>query len=342
MSNSELTLAIIGCGDFLRWQLPSLHASRRVRVAALYDLDAARAARFAGPLSATVAPSLDAIYEDPRIDAVALFVPPWVRRAAVEQAAAAGKHILTTKPLAPDAADGSFIEAAVQGAGVRAAVLYGRTEDAAVATLAHLFRERTFGRLVLYKQDWIHHYPAWNDWALDPSKNGGPFMDAMIHNLNTARHLMDRPATHATFFSDRLAHPDLPCADTESLKIDFADGGTAHLFITWAADLAVYSLDGNDREHHDHHFLVTDHGWHLSRARHDGREVIRASRLGETRFLPLRQTGFNAYDAFADVVLKGAELPPELVSLRMAAEDIRIIRRAEAQVGRRVALELTD
>jgi hypothetical protein len=80
---------------------------------------------------------------------------------------------------------------------------------------------------------YLHHDPQWNTWALDRDKNGGPFMDAMVHNLNIARYLMGRPMTACTFFSDSHAH-QLPCADTEAMKCDFADNG-ATLFDAFAA-----------------------------------------------------------------------------------------------------------
>lgn len=341
-SSAPLQLAVVGCGDFLRWQLPQLQSATATRVRTLFDLDPSRAARFAGPLGAAVTTNLDDIYADPAIDLVALFVPPWARRDALVRAAAAGKHVITTKPFGPDVASCAAMIDAVEAAGVQAAVIYNRTGDDTINTLKHLFDHGELGRLSLYKQDWVHHYPAWNTWALDPARNGGPFMDAMIHNLNTARFLMGRPATRATFFSDNHAHPDLACRDTEFMKLDFAAGGAAHLFITWAADLAVYSLDGNDREHHDHTFMVTDRGWHLRRTRHHDRDALEATRHGETRLLPLRRAGFNPYDAFAATVRGETPLATDLVSLRMAAEDIALIRGAEAQPGQRHPVSLAS
>jgi len=35
------------------------------------------------------------------------------------------------------------------------------------------------------------------------------------------------------------------------MKLDFTENDAAHLFITWAADLALYCEEGNDREHID-------------------------------------------------------------------------------------------
>ena len=82
-------------------------------------------------------------------------------------------------------------------------------------------------------------------------------MDAMLHNLNAARYLMGRRVVGRAFFSDDHTH-SLACDDTQFLKVDFEQGASAHLFITWAAELAVYDSAKNDREHIDQCFMVTD------------------------------------------------------------------------------------
>jgi len=326
-----MQIGILGCGDFLRWQASSIGRSSRVAVRSLFDPDHARAERFASQLGGRAVGNEDEIFQDPEIDTVCLFVPPWVRRGVVEKAARAGKHILTTKPLAPTVADCEAIARTI-GDTVRCGVIYRRTECAMVETAKSIFEGGELGRLALYRQDWLHHYPQWNRWALDPAKNGGPFMDAMIHNLNIARYLMGRPVETATFTSDRLSHPNLTCADTESMRLKFAQGGVADLFITWAADLAVHSTDGNNREHIDIMYMITDHGWRLTEGKDDeGRGALIASRAGETRVFPYVGIEVSVYDRFAASVADGAPLPRDLPGVAEAAEDIALVRAGAAE-----------
>lgn len=318
-------IGIFGSGDFLRWQRPELLRSNSVSVAAIYDPDAARAKNWAEVLGASVAKSEDEIFGDRTIDIVLLFVPPWIRRPLIEKAADAGKHILATKPLGASIEDCNQIISAV-GDRVRAGVIYGRTQDAQVETLKDILEEGSFGKLALHRQDWIHAYPKWNSWATDTEKNGGPFMDAMIHNMNTCHYLMGREASQAVFFSDNLSHPDLKCADTESLKIDFGPGRTAFLFITWAADLATHDTNGNNREHIDVCYFVTDKGWRLTKESKDGKPFIRASREGVDEWVEVKPPGASIYDSFTAAIDGGTPLPRTLASLADAARDIRIIR----------------
>jgi predicted dehydrogenase len=229
--STPLRLGIIGCGDFLRWMAPALKQSARTRVTALFDCARPRAEQYARDLGGRIAASANEIITAADIDAVCLFVPPWVRKDLWLQTAAARKHILATKPLAASADDSAAMAKAA--AGLVAGVIYRRTGNDVIETYKRIFERGDVGKLALYKQDWLHHYPQWNTWALDRDKNGGPFMDAMVHNLNIARYLMGRPMTACTFFSDSHAH-QLPCADTEAMKCDFADNGAA-LFDAFAA-----------------------------------------------------------------------------------------------------------
>jgi predicted dehydrogenase len=330
----KMQLGVIGCGDFLRCMARDFKESKRVAIKALYDPAKERAGKHAEDLGGQVAASADAIFADPAIETVCLFVPPWLRTDLWVKAAQAGKHVLATKPIASNAADCGRILAS--GAKSRGGVIYGRTGDGWSVAMKRVLDSGEIGKLALYRHDWVHHYPQWNTWALDPSKNGGPFMDAMIHNLQQARFLMGRPMTTATFFSEKLAHPTLTCADTESLKAGFADNGSALIFITWAADLAVPSTEGNYREHFDIFYLVTDQGWRVTREQN----TIVASRAGEKKTWPAADLGGTICDRFAAAVRSGAPFPEDIVSVEMAAGDIRLLRTLEKQPGVCVNVEL--
>ena len=322
MTTSPMRLGILGCGDFLRWNEAALRASTQTVVAAVYDPDAARSQTWATILGARVGASAEEVITAADVDIVCLFVPPWLRTQPLILAAHSGKAIITTKPLAPNPQDCQRMIGAVAAAQVACGVIYNRTRSPAIETIRAVLDSGDVGSLALFKQDWIHAYPRWNAWATDPQRNGGPFMDAMIHNLNAARYLMGRPATALTFFSDRLNRSQvLPCADTEAMKLDFTDGGCAHLFITWAADLATFTTAGNDREHIDIWYLVTDTGWRLTVS---GTELV-GSRRGETRRWPLKPMATTIYDDVARA-LRGGPWPRDLPTLAEAALDISLIR----------------
>jgi predicted dehydrogenase len=330
---SRRKIGIIGCGDFLRWQEAAIRASQGCVVSMVFDLDPEKAAQWAVSFEAVAARSAEEVMASGDVDVILLFVPPWIRKDLLMKAAGRHKAILTTKPLAPTFADCEAMLAACDE--TMCGVIYNRTENAEIEALRRVLQEGRYGRLALYKQDWIHHFPQWNDWATDPDRNGGPFMDAMIHNLNIARHLMGSDVMGGFFASNNHAQ-SLRCRDTEFMKVDFEGGGAAHLFITWAADLKVFGTEGNFREHIEQLFMVTDQGWLITKAAVQDRAPVGGDpnaggwlfrRDGETVRVPPVPVP-NVYDAFITHWEGRGPWPDTLVSLKEAAEDIRIIRAA--------------
>lgn len=325
-------IAILGCGDYLRWEHENIRRSKRVRVKLLYDPATERAEHYAEFFDARVAPSSDAIFADEEVSVVLIFTPPHVRKDLVKQAVKSGKHIITVKPLAPTLEEATGIVMSVREP-LNCAVFYRRTGNAQIETLKKVFDSGEIGRLALFREDWLHHYPTWNRWALEPEKNGGPFMDAMIHNLNIARYLASCEAGSVCFFSDSLAH-DLPCSDTDCMKVNFKDGAAAYLFITWAADLEIYDPSKNDREHIDIFYMVSDQGWHVTL---EGNEV-RATREGKVKTWPVEPLARTPYDDFVEALESGTEQPCSLVD---AWRDIAILEQGMRQPGRTVGLDIT-
>lgn len=296
---------LLGCGDFTRIQTPILTRSERVRVAAVYDPNPEAAQVASQRLGATVAPSSDAILDDPAIDIALVFTPPFTRRALVERAVAGGKRIITTKPLAPNLEDARAICDATKDG--RCLVIYKRTGDAQVHTLAKVLASGELGALKLYKHDWIHHFPYWAPWAIDPAKNGGPLVDALIHNVNTARFLAASEVVGFGYHGYRLAQT-FAIPDTELLVLDFASGATAHLSISWAADLAIYDRKANDRERINVNFVVTDDRYLLRFETREGRPMLCATRDGEVRLYPVEAPPLTLYDRYVGDLEAGRPL----------------------------------
>ena len=311
---------LIGCGDYLRWEIEALTISKNLNVKYTFDLDKTKAEKRAKELSAIVVDSDDRIFNDPEIDIVLIFTPPWVRLPIFEKAVEHHKHIITTKPLAANYSDAQKLYNLVKGK-VECAVFYGRSGNSGVEMLKKIFDSGEVGQLALYKEDWFHHYPTWNDWATDPEKNGGPFMDAMIHNLNKSRYLINSDIKSFDFFSDNHAQ-QLKCNDTEYMKVNFENGAASHLFITWAADLDIYAHDGNDREHYGITHMITDKGWYIEEIEKEGVPYIKAHKEGEVKTWKVEPLAMTHYD---DAVFAIENKQTQNSNLEMALEDIRIV-----------------
>src|ERR1035437_3838467 len=101
-----LNIAIIGCGVIAQYHLRAVAKLTTARVAAVCDVrtDVAQktAAEFAIPRWTASAAEL---FADPSIDAVILALPANLRTALALEAFQHGKHVLTEKPVAMNAAE---------------------------------------------------------------------------------------------------------------------------------------------------------------------------------------------------------------------------------------------
>lgn len=303
----QLKAGLIGCGDYLRWEIDELKSTQYCKVKSTFDLDSAKSERIAGIIGASAVASADDIFNDPEIKIVLIFTPPWVRKELFKKAVDNGKHILTTKPFGSNLNDAKELLSIVDGK-VNCSVFYGRSGNAGVAQLKKVFESGEIGKLSIYKEDWLHHYPVWNNWATDPEKNGGPFMDAMVHNLNKSRFLIGDEVADITYISENHSQ-SLKCNDTESMKIDFKNGASSYLFITWAADLEVFDPTGNDRVHIAPVHMITDKGWYVTEEEIDGKAVIKAVKEKEVKTWPVESPALGKYDEFAVNLQEGKPQP---------------------------------
>ncbi|MCF8362722.1 MAG: Gfo/Idh/MocA family oxidoreductase [Prolixibacteraceae bacterium] len=319
----ELKAGLIGCGDFLRWETDDLISSKFCKVKSTYDLDIEKSKSIANKIGAKAVTNVDEIFNDPEIKIVLIFTPPWVRKSYFEKAAKNSQHIITTKPFGSNLELAEELYATVKNK-VNCAVFYGRSGNASVEQLKKVFDSDDIGKLSLYKEDWLHHYPVWNDWATDPDKNGGPFMDAMVHNLNKSRFLIGSEVETIDFISENHAQ-SLKCNDTEFMKLTFKNGASSYLFITWAADLEVFDPTGNDRVHFGILHMITDKGWYVTEEEHEGMAIIKAVKENQVKTWSVKIPELNKYDEFS---LNLQKRKPQRYDVTDAIKDMRIIDKA--------------
>jgi predicted dehydrogenase len=320
----KMRAGIIGCGDYLRRQIETIRKSRRIAIKSVYDIDAEKTQRYARMCNAEGTSSSETILSDKEIDILLLFTPPWARKDYFLKAVEAGKHVIMPKPLAVELDEATAMIDAVRDR-VHCAVFYRRTGSALYETLKQIFTSGEIGKLSLYVEQWLHHFPQWNNWATDPEKNRGPFMDAMIHTLNIARYLIEGEVTSLCFFTDNHAQL-LRCNDTEFLKANFSGGGAAHLLISWAADLEVYDPKLNEREFILSYQMITDQGWYVREASGGhGAGIIEARKEKTSKTWPLLDLRTTAYDEFVQTVEQGGQ---QRFGLKDAWKDLKILTEA--------------
>ncbi|WP_084709697.1 Gfo/Idh/MocA family protein [Rubrobacter aplysinae] len=199
MAGSTQTLGwgIAGCGWVARdFVAPAVTEARNADPVALLDPSP-------GALSATgkLAPQasrhtdLGEFLSGPGLDAVYVATPNHLHREIVEAAAAAGKHVLCEKPLAPALPDAEAMAAACRRAGVVLSTAFDQRFHAAHRRLRRLVSEGALGTVCSVR---IHYAcwlpPEWSEdnWRADPGRaGGGALTDLAPHGLDLVQYLLD-------------------------------------------------------------------------------------------------------------------------------------------------------
>ncbi|MBS2966152.1 Gfo/Idh/MocA family oxidoreductase [Actinocrinis puniceicyclus] len=119
MTGAPVGVAIVGAGVISGAYLKNLTAFPDVRVLAIADLDAERAAAVAAQHGVPVSGGLEAVLAVPEVEVVVNLTTPAAHTAVAHAALNAGKHVYGEKPLALDPASGARLLAEAQAAGLR-------------------------------------------------------------------------------------------------------------------------------------------------------------------------------------------------------------------------------
>jgi predicted dehydrogenase len=186
--------AVVGLGHIAGYFIDALASSPTCAVAALISGDAAKAQSLAAkrgiPHSGTYQ-DFEAVLSQPGVDAVYLALPVSLHREFTERAAAAGKHVLCEKPMAPTSADARAMIAACRAANVLLSIAYRCPHHARHRELRDLLRSGKLGALNALRIESGFGFALHPGWRDNPAQaGGGSLFDVGIYPLNTARFLL--------------------------------------------------------------------------------------------------------------------------------------------------------
>ena len=184
--------AVIGLGHIATYFLDALEGSRTAVTSALVSGDPAKAAslarKYSVPSTYTYA-DFDRIVDNPAVDAVYLALPVSQHREFTERAAAAGKHVLCEKPMAPNSADARAMIAACANAGVLLSIAYRCPHSFGHRRLRELVRSGVLGNNLRIESGFgFVLNPGWRDRP--ELAGGGSLYDVGIYPLNASRFLL--------------------------------------------------------------------------------------------------------------------------------------------------------
>ena len=177
-----------------------------------------------------------AMLEMEEIDLVVLGLPNDLHCEATEAAAAAGKHVVVEKPMAPSLEQCDRMIAACDRAGVKLMYAEELCFAPKYVRLKQLVDEGALGTIYLVKQSEKHDGPH-AAWFWDVARSGGGVMlDMGCHGIEFARWMLGKPAITGVYCDLKTAvHTGKTRGDDSGLLvIDFAGGATAYIEESWA------------------------------------------------------------------------------------------------------------
>lgn len=176
-------IGLVGAGAYGEFCLAAFAGVPEIRIAAVCDMDAARAERFAAQYGAHDYTALDDMLRDPAVEIVALNTPPFLHAEQGLAALAANKHLFCEKPLALTLESGQALIDAAKANGLRLTVDYVMRYNPLWSAAARIRETGVLGALL--HLDLANHaaglsLPAAH-WFWDKAKSGGIWIEHGVH-----------------------------------------------------------------------------------------------------------------------------------------------------------------
>lgn len=182
-------VALIGLGMAAKPHLEALAELKgKVDLTGVFNRSPEKAAAVGAEYGVPVYDSVDAIAADDAVQAVILVTPPDQREALVRQFAAAGKHILTEKPIERTSEQALSLVETCEAAGVNFGVVFQHRFRVGATRLSQIMREGLLGDIATvrvqvpwWREQSYYDVPGRGSYARD---GGGVLISQAIHVMD--------------------------------------------------------------------------------------------------------------------------------------------------------------
>jgi phthalate 4,5-cis-dihydrodiol dehydrogenase len=189
MAGRKIGLGVAGLGRAFTLMLPTFMADPRIALVAATDLRQEARSRFEADFGAATYDSIEALCDNPLVEAVYVATPHQIHAAHVVAAAARGKHVLVEKPIAIRLEECRTIIEAVRQAGVQLVVGHSHSFNAPILHARKLIDSGAFGAVRMI------HAMNYTDYMmrprrpeeLDTKQGGGVIFSQGAHQIDIVR-----------------------------------------------------------------------------------------------------------------------------------------------------------
>ncbi|HEX4213905.1 MAG TPA: Gfo/Idh/MocA family oxidoreductase [Candidatus Dormibacteraeota bacterium] len=223
-------VGLVGLGMVSDLHRDALAEAGGIRLAAIHDIDPETLKRRAEEWDVRNHASLDAMLDDPEVEAVYVLTPAAAHVAIASRCLEAGRHVLVEKPVSHDPAEIEGLDRLAAGRGL---VCMPGHNNAYTPEFRRLLRLRDEGELGTLRGLWVHYVLRHPEEIA--AAYGGILEEVMVHHAYLALAVMGPPERiHAGIHPG--AWRKLDREDQAWMVWEYPDGTTAYLFASFAAD----------------------------------------------------------------------------------------------------------
>lgn len=234
MGGTALRVALVGCGRISQNHFDAIAASSGIQLTAVCDVVPERADAAARSLGVRAFYSYEEMLRDAECDIVSVTTPSGLHPTHAMQAARAGKHVISEKPMAISLAAADEMMHACNSAGVRLFVVMQNRLNPAIQLLRRAIDKGRFGRIYTVNSTvrWTrpqeyYDQAAWRGtWALD----GGAIMNQASHYVDLLQWL-GGPVESVMAYTATLARR-IEAEDTGVAVMKYRSGALGVLEVT--------------------------------------------------------------------------------------------------------------
>ncbi len=190
-----LRIGLIGCGFMGRMHANVYKTLENAELVAAVDIKPAVVEKYTADFGIAPYTTLDAMLKSEQIDVVDICLPTYLHSEYAIQAANAGKHVFSEKPMALNLEQADAMTAACQKAGVQLMIGHCIRFWPEYVILKNLNTEGTLGKLLSINLTRYGAFPSWSsdNWLEDATKAGGGVLDMHIHDTDYVHYLLGEP-----------------------------------------------------------------------------------------------------------------------------------------------------
>ena len=235
ITGRTIRFALVGCGRIAQNHFAAIqtHASR-CELVDVCDIDPVALAAAVEKTGARGHNSLSGLLEHTTADCVILTTPSGLHPAQAIEVAAAGRHVITEKPMATRWKEGCAMVEACDKAGVRLFVVKQNRRNATLQLLKRAVEQKRFGQIysVAINVFWTRPQAYYDSakWRGTWEFDGGAFMNQASHYIDLLDWLIG-PAESAMAYPGTLAR-DIEVEDSGVAAIRWRSGAMGTLNVT--------------------------------------------------------------------------------------------------------------